>query len=98
MFSFILVWIAVSIAVSILSAWLKIIPTYSKRIHRVLVHVIDTAILTVVLTILLISGIYPHWTIVFVLIFVSLMLSVWFTNRLDRKGAKPDDKSPQSEG
>ena len=98
MISFLFVWIAVSIVVSILSAWLKIIPTYAKRIHKILVHVVDTALLTVILTFLLLSGIYPHWTVVFVLIFMTLTVSVWFTNRIaGRKSTPAETPSQRSE-
>ncbi|HTX17461.1 MAG TPA: hypothetical protein VMG34_02280 [Bacteroidota bacterium] len=93
MLTFVLVWITVSIAVSIFASWIEIVPRYTKRVHKILVHLIDTAILTVVLTALLLTGIYPHWTVVFLLIFLSLALSVWFTNRISR-GSEKNEPHP----
>jgi len=82
MISFLLRWVIVSILVSILSAWFGIVPAYPKRRYTFFVHAVDTAVLTLVLTILLIRGIYPHWIIILMLILVSLAGSVWLVNRM----------------
>ena len=96
MFSFMIGWILLSIAVSIVSAWASIIPKYPKRLYTFLVHVIDTVILTVVLTVILMCGTYPVWWVICGLILMSLIFSVWLVNRLVRRSAKPAGNSPET--
>ena len=93
MFFFLIRWIIVSILVSLLAAWLKIVPAYPKRVYTLLVHLLDTAVLTIVLTIILTFGIYPSWVIVAGLIIMSLIFSVWLINHFIRGTGEETGKS-----
>ena len=81
MFYFVIEWIVVSIAISILSSWLDWIPRYPQRKYALLQNVLNTGFLTIILTVLLIFDIYPSWFVVSGLILLILYLSVQITNR-----------------
>ena len=80
MFYFVIEVIAASIAVSLLSRWLNLIPRYLKRKYAVLMQLLNTGLLTIVLTSLFIFGIYPSWFVTGGLILSILLLSVLLTN------------------
>ena len=82
MFYFVIEWILVSIAISILSSWLDWIPQYPKRKYTLLQNVLNTGFITIILTVLLVFDIYPSWIIVSGLILLILYLSVQMTNRV----------------
>lgn len=89
MFAFVLEVVAVSIVVSIVARWLKLIPRYSKLRYAVLMQALNTVLLTVVLSVLLAAGIYPSWALLAALLFVILWLSVRCTNYIARRGGEP---------
>jgi len=59
MLYFLLEIIGVSILVSLFATWVKLIPRYPKRIHAFAQQLMNTALLTVLLTIPCIFEIYP---------------------------------------
>jgi len=81
-FLFVLERIAVSIAVSLVSEWLGIIPKYEKRRNAFLLQLINTGILTIVLTFLIAFEIYLSWLLAFGLILGIFLLSVWMANKI----------------
>lgn len=90
MLLFIFEIIAVSIAASLVSRWLGLIPRYEKRRNAVLMQLINTGFLTIVLTFLFAFEIYLSWLLAFGLILGVLLLSVWMTNRIAGEPAKKD--------
>ena len=85
MFYFVLEVIIVSILVSVFATWIKLIPHYPKRRYNLLQQLANTALLTVVLTLLFSFGVYPSWIILFIIILFILWLSVRLTNNVVRK-------------
>ncbi len=92
MLFFVVKVIAVSIAVSLFAAWMKLIPRYQRRKDAFLMQLINTGILTLVLTVLFTFGIYLSWLITFGLILAILLSSVWLTNKI----AGGRNKSPEA--
>ena len=93
--SFLLLWVGASIVASLIADWLKLIPSSLSRRERILVHVLDTVLLTALLTLLLLFGIYPSWLVVLLLILFSLTLSVWVINRSVHGSTKPPETPTQ---
>lgn len=92
MLGFVIQVVVVSIVVSILSHRFGLIPRYPERRYTRLVPVLNTGILTILLTLVLLFDLHPSWTILFALVFLPLVASVWFTNYLlrRRRSSAPD--------
>lgn len=85
MFFFILEVIVVSILVSIFATWIKLIPRYPQKRYNLFQQLANTALLSVVLTLLLSFGVYPSWVLLFGMILFIVWLSVRLTNNIVRK-------------
>ena len=72
--------IVVSLAVSLLSYGLKLVPKYPRKFHRGLVQVLNTAFLSILLTYLIVNDIEPGWIVLGSLIFMCLFLAIIVTN------------------
>ena len=94
MFYFVIEVIAASIAVSLLSMWLKLIPRYQKRKYAILMQVFNTGLLTIVLTLLFTFGIYPSWFVTAGLILLILLGSIWLTNNIVRTSEESSKETP----
>jgi hypothetical protein len=68
--------IAASIAVSLIAAWMKLIPRYRSRKISFFMNLINTGILTVFWTGLFILDITPSWIILVLIIFVVQVFSI----------------------
>ena len=90
MFYFVLEVIIVSILVSLFATWFKLIPRYPKKRYNLIQELVNTVLLTIVLTLLIILGVYPSWLILFPIILFILWLSVRLTNNIvQRTGESP---------
>ena len=96
MFFFVIQVVVVSIILSIISYWIKVIPHYPKRRHAFLVQVFNTGFLTIMFTIVGIYDAYPSWYLLFGLMLLFLLLSVRITNSIARKGIPTGE--PKVEG
>ena len=85
-FFFVIQVVVVSIVLSILSYWIKVIPRYAKRRHAIFVQLLNTGFLTIMFSIVAIYDAYPSWYLLFGLILFFLLLSVRITNAIARKG------------
>ena len=92
---FLLEVIVVSILVSLFATWIKLIPRYSKRKYNLIQQLVNTAVLTVVLTILFSFGIYPDWILLFAIILFILWLSVRFTNNIVQKAGESESNKKE---
>ncbi len=97
MFYFIIEIIVVSIAVNLLAIWTKMIPRYAKRRHAFMRGLINTGLLTILLTILFIFNIYPSWLLLFILILFILWSSIRITARLVGQTGEPLER-PDKKG
>jgi len=86
LFFFIIEVVVVSIAASLLATWIKLVPRYPKGSHMFLQQLINTVLLTIVLTVLGAFSIYPSWFVLLVMIVVVIWLSVQITNKVVKKG------------
>lgn len=92
MLGFVIQVVVVSLVVSILMYKFGLIPRYPERRYTRLVPILNTGILTVLLTLVLLLDLHPSWTVLFALVFLPLVASVWFTNYLlRRRGASAPD-------
>lgn len=80
MLAFLIEVIAVSIVVSLLGQWLKLVPRYPKLRYSFLMQAINSGLLTIVLSFFFAFKIYPSWLLMFVLMLLILWLSVRATN------------------
>jgi hypothetical protein len=80
MISFIFEVIVVSIIIASISYALKLVPKYPKKLHRILVQILNTAFLTLLLTYLIVNAIDPGWVVLGSLIFMCLFLAIIVTN------------------
>jgi hypothetical protein len=87
MFFFVIQVVVVSIILSILSYWIKVIPHYAKRRHAIFVQLLNTIFLTIMFSIVGIYDTYPSWYLLFGLMLFFLLLSVRITNVIARKGS-----------
>ncbi len=94
MFFFVLEVIGVSILVSLFATWIKLIPRYPKRRYVFTQQLINTGILTLLLTFLAIFEIYPSWFLMFALILFVLWLSVRITSAIVRKRGDSTVETP----
>lgn len=85
MLSFVLEAIAVSILVSIFATWIKLIPCYPKKKYNLIQQLVNTALLTVFLTLVSIFGVYPSWILLFAVILLILWMSIRLTNNIVKK-------------
>ena len=85
MFYFVIKVIAVSIILSLIAVWLKLIPKYPKRKFRLIQQGSNLLMVNLVLTFLFIFEIYPSWLILAGMILLILWLSVEITDYLLRK-------------
>jgi len=85
MFLFVLMVVVVSILVSLLASWIKLVPRYQRSKYSFIQQLINTGLLTVLLTLLTLFGIYPSWFLLFVMILFVLWLSVQITNNMVKK-------------
>ncbi len=95
MFYFVLEVIGVSILVSLFATWIRLIPRYHKRRHVLIQQLINTGLLTVILTLLTFFGIYPSWLLLFAMILFVLWLSVQITNDMVKKGEESATEKPK---
>ncbi|HEY9167797.1 MAG TPA: hypothetical protein VIS48_16710 [Candidatus Kryptonia bacterium] len=94
MFYFVLEVIGVSILVSLLSTWIKLIPHYPKRKYAFIQQLINTAFLTILLTFLCLFEIYPSWFLLFALILFILWLSIRITGAIVPKDGESSIETP----
>ena len=85
MFYFVLEVIGVSILVSIFAAWIRLIPRYTKKKYTLIQQLANSALLTVLITLVSSLGIYPSWILLFAIILFILWISVRLTNNLVQK-------------
>ncbi len=97
MFLLVIEIIVVSILVNIFAIWIKLIPRYPKRKYAFLQQLINTGILTVALTILIVFDIYLSWLLLFVLVLFILWWSVRITNDFVRKRGESIAEKPNRE-
>lgn len=82
--------ILVSIVVSALSYAFRLTPRYPKRIYRILVQILNTGLLTLLLTYLFVNAIEPGWFVLGSLVFLTLIVSIITTNFIARnRGSNP---------
>ncbi len=94
MFYFVLEVIGVSILVSIFATWIKLIPRYPKRKYALTQQLINTAFLTILLTVLCFFEIYPSWFLLFALILLILWMSVRITGAIVRMRGESTVEAP----
>ncbi|HTS88725.1 MAG TPA: hypothetical protein VMG41_09560 [Gemmatimonadales bacterium] len=82
MVGFIIEWVMVSIAVSILATWIGFVPRYPKWGQTLTLQLINTLLLTMLLSTLLVSRLHPSGVLLFVAMLAVLWLSVRLTGRL----------------
>jgi steroid 5-alpha reductase family enzyme len=92
MFLFVAKVVLVSIAVSLLARWANLIPRYPKLRYRVLFQVLNSGLLTVLLSLLITAGFNPPWTLLLVLLVVVLWGAVLCTNYIVRRAADAEDE------
>ena len=80
MFLFLIEVIIVSILVSIFASWIGLIPAYPKLKYRLMQQLCNTAVLTVILSLMFSFGIYPSWVVLFLVILFILWISVRTTS------------------
>ena len=85
---FVLEIIVVSILVSLFATWIKLIPRYPKRKYAFIQQLINTAFLTILLTLMGVFGIYPSWFLLFALILFISWWSIQITKGIVRKGSE----------
>ncbi len=85
MVGFVIEVILASIVVSVISYALRLTPKYPKRIHRILQQVLNTGLLTVLLTYLIVNNIEPGLVVTGSMIFLVLIASIVATNFIARK-------------
>ena len=87
MLFFVVKVVLVSIAVSLIARWAKWVPRYPKLKQAVLFQVLNTGLLTIVLTVLTTAGVFPSWPPLVIILVLILWLSVRCTNAIvDSKG------------
>ena len=99
MLYFVLEVIAVSILVSAFATWIKLVPRYAKWRYYLIQQAINTGILTILLSPFCSFKIYPSWMLLFVLILLVLWLSVRITKNVVTNEIKPtvpsEDQDPK---
>jgi len=80
MVAFVVEVIAVSIVVSAISYALRLVPRYPKRIFGVLQQVLNTGLLTLLLTYLIVNEIEPGWVVMGSMVFLCLIVSIIVIN------------------
>ena len=85
MFLFVLKVVIVSILVSLFSTWIRLIPHYQRRRHFFIQQLINTGLLSIILTLLTFFGIYPSWLLLFGMVLFVLWWSVQITNDIVKK-------------
>jgi hypothetical protein len=90
-FWFVVKVVLVSIAVSLLARWAKLIPRYPKLRYAVLFQVLNTGLLTALLTFLLLAGIDLSWVILLVLLLAVQWLALLCTNAVAQRSAGSED-------
>jgi len=96
MFYFFVEVIGVSILVSLFANWIKLVPRYPKWKYALLQQLINTGILTILLTIFFAFRVYPSWGILFILIVVILWWSVRLTNNIvPKEGKLPEEETSE---
>ena len=100
MVSYVVKVVLVSIVASLLATWAQLIPRYPKLKYAVLFQVLNTGLLTILLTFLLTAGIDPSWFVLLVLLLLVLWCAVLCTNFIVRRAGVPEDgpsyRSPQT--
>lgn len=94
MIFYILKVIIVSIIVSAFAYGLNLIPRFREWKQALLMQSLNSALLTAVLTIVFIFGIYPSWFITFILIGCSLLVSARLTESIFAGTAPKSGPSP----
>ena len=89
MFFYVIEVIGVSILVSLFAGWIKLIPLYPKKKYYLLQVLLNTAMLTLFLTIIFTLEIYPGWIVLFIVILVITWLSIRLTNNIVLKSTTP---------
>jgi len=82
---FVIEVILASIAVSVISHALHLTPKYPKRFHRILQQVLNTGVLTILLTYLVVNDIEPGLVVTGSMIFAVLIGSIITTNLVAHK-------------
>ncbi len=77
--------VLVSIVASLLARWADLIPRYPKLRYAILFQVLNSGLLTLVLTALITAGIYPSWVVLLVLILVVAWCAVLCTSFIVRR-------------
>ena len=85
MFSFVIEVIAVSIIISLIATWFKLIPKYPKWKYRLIQQGSNLVMLNIILTAFFIFEFYPSWIILAIMIFLVLWLSVELTDYIVKK-------------
>jgi hypothetical protein len=84
-FWFVVKVVLVSIAVSLLARWARLIPRYPKLRYTVLFQVFNSGLLTGLLTLLILAGIDPSWVVLLVLLLAVQGVAVLCTNSVVRR-------------
>jgi len=87
MVAFVVEVIAVSIVVSAISYALRLVPRYPKRIFGVLQQVLNTGLLTLLLTYLIVNEIEPGWVVMGSMVFLCLIVSIIVINFIAKSRA-----------
>ena len=95
MLGFIIEWVMVSIAVSILATWIGFIPRYPQWRQALTLQLINTLLLTVLLSVLLLSKLHPSGVLLFVAMLAVLWLSVRLTGRVFESRASAAASRPE---
>ena len=85
MFSFVIEVIAVSIIISLIATWFKLIPKHAKWKYRLIQQGSNLVMLNIILTAFFIFEFYPSWVILAIMIFLVLWLSVELTDYIVKK-------------
>jgi drug/metabolite transporter (DMT)-like permease len=94
MFVLVVKVVVVSIVVSLLARWVGMIPRYPKLRYAALYQFLNSGLLTVLLTVLLMTGINPPWVFLLLLLLLVMWGSVLCTNYVVRRGSASKGVSP----
>jgi len=92
---FVLEVVAASIVASLLASWIKLIPRYPKKRYFFIQQLANTALLTLVLTLLSLFRIALPWPLLVLVILAILWLSVRLTTSLAPRKEEPSVHAPE---
>ena len=80
--------IVASIVVSVVSSTLRLTPKYPKLIHLILLHVLNSGLMTVLLIYLFANDIEPGLVVTGSMIFLVFIASIIITNFISRRSGR----------